>query len=198
MGGPGSGGWGRYAVQTRVEDTLQLDIRHLCRKQLLRGASHTVFWRPRPGPIIPIQVRAHGSFVQLAYSANSAFAGRRRNVREYVGTTRTPCNFGGERIWWVCPRCESRVAILAFKAGLFGCRHCFKLIYACQRESSADRRLRAALKARARLGNELWLKPKGVHSTTYQKRFYSFLSAERRALDALRPRFIALSERLNL
>ena len=198
MGGPGSGGWGREATRILVEQTLQLDIRYLCRKQLLGGASHTVFWWPERRSIVPIQVRAHGSLIQVVYTSRNPVSGGRRSVREYIGTTRTPCNFGGHRIWWVCPGCESRVANLAFKSGRIGCRHCFDLIYACQREGSTDRLLRAAQKSRARLGKDWWIKPKGMHWATYQRLASCFLAREQLALAALRCRIPSFSERMNL
>ena len=41
----------------------------------------------------------------------------------------TPCHFGGERVWFRCPDCSKRVAILhAFPR--YSCRNCHRLAYA--------------------------------------------------------------------
>ena len=60
--------------------------------------------------------------------------------QEYaVMLERTPCHYGGERVWFRCPRmgCGRRVAIL-YAAKYFVCRHCLRLAYESQREQPHD------------------------------------------------------------
>lgn len=54
-----------------------------------------------------------------------------------VELTATPCNYGGVRLWFVCPlyiagrACRRRVGRLYLPPGgrYFGCRHCYNLTY---------------------------------------------------------------------
>jgi hypothetical protein len=85
---------------------------------------------------------------------------------------------GGERAWFLCPAegCGRRVARLYVGgAGIFACRYCYGLAYACQRESADDRGARRADKIRDRLGWEPGIlngpggKPKGMHWRTFDR-----------------------------
>ena len=75
---------------------------------------------------------------------------------------------------FICPAsgCGKRVAIL-YGGSIFACRHCHRLVYRCQRESSDDRAIRRADKIRDRLGwtpgimNGPGGKPKGMRWRTY-------------------------------
>ena len=90
---------------------------------------------------------------------------------------RTPCNFGGERPWFVCHRvtCGRRVAILYGPGKYFLCRRCYDLRYESQREDNKDRALRRAQKIRQRLGGSANMmepfpdRPKGMHHDTYMR-----------------------------
>ena len=81
----------------------------------------------------------------------------------------TPCNFGGERPWFVCPGegCARRVAIL-YGPGQPLCRRCCDLAYESQREDQIARAKRRAEKARSRLPPS-GLRPKGMHHATFSK-----------------------------
>jgi hypothetical protein len=61
----------------------------------------------------------------------------------FVGLSKTPCHFGGLRLWFTCPNptCQKRVAILYFlptNNSLF-CRHCLHLTYPSQQFSGSGR-----------------------------------------------------------
>jgi hypothetical protein len=90
----------------------------------------------------------------------------------------TGCNLGGRRAWFLCPvqGCRRRVALLYIgRSGAFACRHCHKLVYACQRESGDDRAVRRANAIRRRLGWKVGIvnpsggKPKGMHWCTFER-----------------------------
>lgn len=54
---------------------------------------------------------------------------RRRGLYDpRVNFTKTRCNFGGYRHWFVCPHCKRRVWVLYWD-GSWGCRHCHNLTY---------------------------------------------------------------------
>ncbi|MDP9479959.1 MAG: hypothetical protein M3R38_30570 [Actinomycetota bacterium] len=83
----------------------------------------------------------------------------------------TPCNFGGERPWFVCPGegCARRVAILYGPGpGQLLCRQCCDLAYESQREGQIDRAKRRAEKVRLRLP-PFGTRPKGMHHATFLK-----------------------------
>lgn len=46
-----------------------------------------------------------------------------------VTLTQTPCNFGGARSWFLCPGCNSRMAILYLSSDALECRRCQGLTY---------------------------------------------------------------------
>ena len=89
----------------------------------------------------------------------------------------TPCNYGGQRAWFLCPNhnCGRRVAKIYLVGGYFICRHCGGMVYQSQHENRADRLLSKHQKIRRRLGGSLSTlapfpdKPKHMHWRTYWK-----------------------------
>ena len=108
-------------------------------------------------------------------------------AREYpVRLEWTACTLGGRRAWFLCPAdgCGRRVALLYLGgAGIFACRHCYRLAYACQRETADHRAMRRADSIRERLGWQAGIlnvnggKPRGMHWRTFNR-----LTAEHDAL----------------
>jgi hypothetical protein len=96
-------------------------------------------------------------------------------VEQVVLFNKTPCHFGGYRLWFLCPRCRRRVAILYGASKYFLCRHCYHLTYTSQQESPALRLMSKAQNIRERLGGSTDLtdlfpdKPKNMHWKTYQR-----------------------------
>ncbi len=78
------------------------------------------------------------------------------------------------RIWFLCPHCSKRVAVLYGVGKFFYCRKCHGLTYASQRETEPFRFMRKARKIRKRLGANMNLaepiidKPKNMHRKTFQ------------------------------
>jgi hypothetical protein len=132
--------------------------------------------------------------VILLYRHRSGLGADWEDVQESVGLEWTPCNFGGERPWFVCPgvRCGRRVAILYGPGKYFLCRHCYDLRYDSQREDKKDRALRRAQKIRQRLGGSANMtqpfpeKPKGMHHDTYMRLYWDHHEAEVEHLIAMR------------
>lgn len=48
-----------------------------------------------------------------------------------IGLTKTFCNYGGFRYWFICPNCQKRVGVIYKKpfSDLFLCRLCQDLVY---------------------------------------------------------------------
>jgi hypothetical protein len=57
----------------------------------------------------------------------------------WIGLEWTPCNFGGERPWFVCEECSGRVRILYGPTLPLLCRQCRGLSYASQLRGAAPK-----------------------------------------------------------
>jgi len=74
-------------------------------------------------------------YLKIHYTQTDNYSGEKKEFDYKVQLTTTPCNYGGERYWFVCPvskngiYCGKRVGTL-YKAGdYFACRHCYNLTY---------------------------------------------------------------------
>jgi hypothetical protein len=158
-----------------VEDWLALDVRRLHRRGLLRpGRSGAVQWSSGRGePTGSVVVRAGADRLTLSYRTR-ARGGPWQEVEQHVALTSTPCHYGGRRVWFLCPRCGRRCAVLHGGARFY-CRRCWGLAYRSQREDAADRARRRARTIRYRLGGGGNLlepfpaKPKGMWWRTYAR-----------------------------
>ncbi len=203
MGGVGSGSWYRFDKKTTTGETHSLDVRHLHREGLLKaGRSFSLRWSRagrETGSIGGIAVGTLGDppeRVVLSYRhRGGSFAGGEwEDVRESVPLEWTPCNFGGERPWFLCPGagCGRRVAVLYGPGRYFLCRHCYDLRYESQREDKANRALRRAQRIRERLGGSANMtepfpeRPKGMHHDTYMRLFWEHHEAEMKQLAGMR------------
>lgn len=80
----------------------------------------------------------------------AAIKGLRINsVLVEIVTTR--CTYGGERRWFLCPKCDRRCAVL-YEG--FRCRLCIRGRYRVERLSPLDRMIVKARKLRQRLGQD--------------------------------------------
>jgi len=86
--------------------------------------------------------------LQFRYTMTRA-DGEKESLDYRVRVVATPCNYGGERYWFICPlsyegrACERRVGKLYLPPGgrYFGCRHCYDLTY--ESAQSHDKRVDA-------------------------------------------------------
>lgn len=174
MGGLGSGRqWG--AVCT--DECRSIDVRRWQRDGLLSDGRWFNWQWTRDGETIAnIGVTVEAGRVLLRYRI-------RKNGDDWqdmdypVYLTTTPCTYGGERYWFMCPArgCRRRVAILYGYDAVFACRHCCGLAYRCQRETADDKAARRADTIRLRLGWQVGIlnppgtKPKGMHWRTFER-----------------------------
>jgi hypothetical protein len=100
-----------------------------------------------------------------------------------VWLERTPQHYGGHRVWWICPRCGQRRAVLfgvSGSDGRFGCigshpnrpqHRCMDLAYTVEALLPRWRLERRADRIGARLeeseDGRRWIKPKGMHWRTF-------------------------------
>ncbi|MBK7953408.1 MAG: hypothetical protein IPK02_05245 [Candidatus Accumulibacter sp.] len=178
MGGMGSGR-GYQGGKATTSGCRRLDVRQFQRAGLLTpGHSFGWHWTRNGESVASIQARAEEDRLILSYSHKSG--GDDWQAMEYpVRLEWTACTMGGRRVWFLCSAngCGRRVAILYLGgAGIFACRHCYRLAYACQREAADDRVTRRVNNIKRRLGwqegilnQRGWKKPKGMHSTTFER-----------------------------
>ena len=198
MGGPGSGNRYRWGAKTSTEACHRFDLSGLARGGWLRpgGSGTTRWWRgEQETSSIGWTVRGSG---QTATALELSYAIGGEEIRYRVPLTWTPCRFGGQRPWFICPGdgCGRRVAVL-YGRRLFLCRRCHDLAYPSTREDPGERALRRARKIRERLGGSANLleplpsKPKGMHWRTYAR-----LAREEEAAERIRQaEFAAWMER---
>jgi hypothetical protein len=161
MGGYGSTRWRWRSTRATTDQFLALDIRLLARHgfftadhgDVVRGTISWTALGEERGQIgieyagatpqsITLHYRVHGSGEQTP------------DVTASIAVGRTACHFGGERVWFICPRCAMRRAMFHAVGGVFQCRGCHDLAYASTRENSHGA-------SRARLGSPKTM-PKGA------------------------------------
>ena len=149
MGGSGSGSWYRFNKRITVEDCRSLDARRLQVEGLLKPGYRISWSWSRTGH----QAASIGGVVLgehrpeqmvLLFRYRSGLGAEWEDVQQSVEFDWTPCNFGGERPWFICPAvgCGRRVAVLYGPGLYFLCRHCYDLRYESQREDKTHRALR--------------------------------------------------------
>jgi hypothetical protein len=110
---------------------------------------------------------------------------------QVIGIGRTPCRFGGHRLWFKCSCGRQVSALYSPNGGPWACRHCYRLTYAMRQAIPRDRHLLRAQRIRRRLGGSANMledfpaKPKGMHSRTYAKLRRTHDLAEQKAMAGL-------------
>ena len=172
MGGIGSGNYYRWnSSTTKTEEVHRVDIRFLKKQGYLSpGAQGSLSWNCGGEPTGNIRFQTYDDSIHLIYKQRS-YGEDWQDRNERIAFGWTPCNYGGDRQWLICPHCARRVAIVYGLNSGFLCRHCYDLPYSSQSESSLERMQRKARKISQRIENEdgYFEKPKGMHWKTYNK-----------------------------
>jgi hypothetical protein len=173
MGGMNSGTWYRWNTKGTTDESRELDIRVLHRgNSLTSGYRGSYSWSCGGEPGSSIQYRVEQGKIVLSYRYH-ANGGEWEDIEEPVSLTYTPCNYGGQRPWFICPAvgCNRRVAVIYGAGRYFACRHCYDLVYQSQRECILGRASRRSRKIITRLGGDPSIpyakKPKGMRWNTY-------------------------------
>jgi len=194
MGGIGSGRMFRWGAKATTESQHDIDIRWLKKQGLLRsGVSSSLSWscKGKQTGSIGFKMEAGQMILNYRHRPND---GEWEDVKQIISLSQTPCNFGGYRKWFLCPRCWKRVAVLYGAGKYFYCRHCHDLAYSCQQETPPFRLTSKAQKIRKRLGASLCTndpifdKPKGMHWKTFNR-------LKREAYDASDRSWLAMANR---
>lgn len=108
------------------------------------------------------------------HSVMMSYQHQGRHYSYQVEVTTTPCNYGGNRYWWHCPKCSKRVAVL-YCAGKYVCRHCIGANYQSQLIQPIDRLFERVSVIRAKLGWQQGIahghgsRPRYMHHSTYDR-----------------------------
>lgn len=173
----------------RCDDCPAVDIRHPRLRELIDqpGASISWRWNRNGTSFCLIDITFHADHVLLTDVMD------RLALRTIcISLLRTPCHYGGTRIWLECPSCRQRCARLYFCNASFQCRKCQALGYMSQLEASSERARLIAQRIRRRLGGSPNLtlpfpaKPPRMHWRTYYRirekgEHYEFRAWERLA-----------------
>lgn len=138
------GGWrygaGRPGWHAKTTDCYNLDVRDLQRRKLLDpGNAFTWTWSRGGQVLASIGARAKRDHLTLSFLRNG------QPVDVDLEIQSTPCTFGGRRLWFSCPRCSRRVAIV-YLIHVCGCRKCLGLVYPSQSENPTERSWRRTRK----------------------------------------------------
>ncbi len=174
MGGYGSGRWG-CGCKTTTESQRSIDIRWLKKHGCLQhGGTGSLSWSWDGVETGSIGYRVEKDRILLKYRYRPQ--GRDwETVEQKISFNRTPCNYGGYRTWFLCPRCQRRVAVLYGAGKYFFCRHCYGLAYSSQQQappfrlSSKAQKIRKLLGASQDTGEPILIKPKGMHWKTFDR-----------------------------
>jgi hypothetical protein len=132
MGGYGSSRWEGTLTRTSTEGLLRLDVRALARAGGLRGGVRAnVVWEC--GASVATEVPRDDPSTMLLRFHTRVRTGAWTAITEPVSLAWTRCAFGGRRVWFTCPGCRTRRAVLYAVAGRFRCRACHRLAYASTR-----------------------------------------------------------------
>lgn len=140
MVGPGSGRWQQGKALTT--ERMRLDIRDM------RAAAHAMWlvnWRWSDGTTASVL------FSQGMATVEARVPGQAMHPT-YVELDATPLHFGGHRIWWRCPCCCARVAVLYWQQRRWKCRACADLVHKSTRQGGLFRAYGKVNRVRRALG----------------------------------------------
>lgn len=175
-------GAGRPGWHVKAEHCSRIDARRWAREGLFEAYRFGSWvWRDAETDEVTAQIgyRGEGGAISLNFTVNGD------PVRQFIRELRTPCNFGGSRSWFACPRCARRVAVLFLRGNAgFVCRHCGRVAYGSQSDDDMGRAWRKQRRAEGKLGSG-WARPKGMHATTRARLMGVILECEQRRDEAL-------------
>lgn len=168
MGGLGSGRF-RWKRDRTLNDVLSIDIAFLKKQGLLsQQCKAEIAW------IIDDETRYSVTYLFSGNEAILSYTVSRNGEeptprRDRILFDKTKCNFGGSRLWFLCPTCGKNARKIYLVGDRFECRGCSGLPYRSQSESERDRLVRRADKLRSKIGaapgwgNEIYDEDKPAH-----------------------------------
>ncbi len=84
---------------------------------------------------IEVSIFGNDKYLRIYYTQTDNHSGEQEDFDYKIPLTTTPCRYGGERYWFICPwhkdgvYCGKRVGTLYKDGDYFACRHCYNLTY---------------------------------------------------------------------
>ena len=173
MGGPGSGRLLRFNTKPTIERQINIDIRWLKRQNgLIPGTKGKLSWSLQGNKRGAVHFEINKNSLILKYRHREQ-NGTWEDVKQVIFFDQTPCNYGGFRMWFICPQCGKRVEILFGSNKYFLCRNCQGLTYTSCNTHPTKRLFNKANKLKEKIGVEPGImdlipdKPKGMHRSTF-------------------------------
>ncbi len=141
---------GRYYWDKKktVENCLTIEIPYLTKHGYFCGHKDgRVAWSRNGEKIasigVTVSVTDDEGYIKFNHTTTHRSTGDKSENDYNAALTITPCQFGGVRYWFICPRvingnhCGRRVGTLYLPpgGGRFGCRHCYNLSYKSRNKS---------------------------------------------------------------
>jgi hypothetical protein len=147
MGGFGSGNYSRKGGRRKCEDSFPLDIRDLYRAGcLVPGRRFSWVWTRRGKKYASIGAWVEEDHMTLEYMHGE------EKVRQRIPFNWTTPEYGGKRIWFACPYCGERCAVLYAMGQYYGCRKCAGVVHRSNAQDDIKRKVRKAAKLRLKIG----------------------------------------------
>lgn len=170
MGGPGSGRRNRNAPKT--SQFLRLSLSFFPEQFFNDGQMHRLYWRQNSQIIASISYSLFSERLELQYSVGHDLERERiqENIRFYYSDQPN----GGERRWFLCPRCLQSRHVL-YGGYRFRCRQCQGAVYPSSYDPfpqlpwSRCHRIREKLGGEPGFGYPFPERPKGMHHKTYDR-----------------------------
>ena len=102
MGGHGSGPQERSEKQL-VEDSLVIDINSIVRVGAGDGRARTIGWENQGRDVASVNVKLSKGRLGVLMFIAGRDGGQKSFEFQDIEIVTTPCNYGGERRWLVCP-----------------------------------------------------------------------------------------------
>lgn len=161
----GRGDYYRIGRKDMTSDYLSISIAAMNRYNLLRRGNHSWGWT-RDGKLVDsLSFYFEDKFITFFYYVKEQ-DGSHIELIKSIPLNWTPCNFGGNRPWFVCD-CGMRVGRLFFHRQQIACCNCFNLVYPSQLKDELGRLRSKIEKMEAKLDG--YSKPKGMHVETFKK-----------------------------
>jgi len=80
-------------------------------------------------------------YLKINYTQTDNYTEEKKDFDYKISLTTTPCNYGGERYWFICPwykdgvYCGNRVGTIYKGGDYFACRHCYELTYSSRNKN---------------------------------------------------------------
>ena len=166
MGGLGSGRWPRLQKQRVVEDCLDIDIRYLARTGLFPQRlpkTYALTWSCNGLETDQVIITVSPEHITIHYQ--QLLQGENAQRQQRITIDSTPCNYGRQCLWFRCPNCINRCAIIYLGDQGFYCRKCYQLPYRSQQICKLDR----LISKRVTLEEKLFNSSKGLHYRTRER-----------------------------